>query len=134
MEVTSTPGKVIFIGMPTIGSTDEHSASTGVMKEMVYRTVARLHEMYPQYTFVVPMIQDYALLKYLDKEPTWDVWGNHCRRLIERSDEVWIILMNGWLDPSYTKSSVNTSSGVYGEITHALKHGVPVDFVNPVSE
>ena len=57
-----TRGKVIFISMPSKGSVSDNSKETGMLKDMVYRTVAKLHEMHPDYTFIVPMIQDYTLL------------------------------------------------------------------------
>lgn len=127
-----TPGKVIFIAMPTVGTTLHDSAETGRMREAVYENVAALHEQYPDYTFVVPMVQDYSLLAYLDVQPNWEQWGNHCRRLIERCDEVWVLMFGGWSKPVYAMDDIyNTSKGVRGELEHAVKHCVPVSFLEP---
>lgn len=124
---------IIFIAMPTKGSTDPDSAATGKMKEAVYVAMAKLHEMYPQYTFVAPMVQDYQLLRHLSVSPKWEVWGDRCRRLIQSSSEVWILMFDGWTNASFEMDEYNTSVGVRGEIEHALKHDVPIIFVDPVT-
>jgi hypothetical protein len=62
------------------------------------------------------MIQDYALLPYLKVEATWEVWGHHCKALIEACREVWILMYPGWAK----------STGVRGEIEIAEDFGTPV--------
>jgi hypothetical protein len=42
-------------------------------------------------------------------EATWADWGKHCRTLIERSDEVWVLKLEGW----------DTSVGVTEEVRYA---------------
>ena len=127
-----TPGKVIFIAMPTKGSTLRESAETGRMREAVYKDMAKLHEQYPDYTFVAPMVQDYCLLPHMLVDPNWEQWGNHCRRLIERCDEVWVLMYEGWRKPVYAMDDIyNVSKGVRGELEHAAKHRVPVSFIEP---
>lgn len=125
---------IIFLAMPTKGTTHQGSVATGRMNEPVYVAMAQLHEQYPDYTFVAPMVQDYQLLRHLRVSPEWSVWGDRCRRLIERSDEVWILMFEGWstatteMDPLH-----NVSAGVRGEIEHAHKHSVPIVFIDPVT-
>lgn len=127
-----TPGKVIFIAMPTKGTADERSAITGQLREAVYKDMAKLHLMDPHITFIAPMVQDYCLLPHMDVEPNWEQWGNHCRRLIERCDEVWVLMYEGWRKPVYAMDGIyNTSVGVRGELEHAAKHRVPVSFIEP---
>ena len=127
-----TSGKVIFIAMPTKGSTLRESAETGRMREAVYKDIARLHEKYPDYTFIAPMVQDYCLLPHLLVDPDWAQWGDHCRRLIERCDEVWVLMYEGWCKPVYAMDDIyNNSVGVRGELEHATKHRVPVSFIEP---
>ena len=127
-----TEGKVIFIAMPTKGSTLRESAETGKMREAVYKDLAKLHTLYPDWTFVAPMVQDYCLLPHMEVEANWEQWGNHCRRLIERCDEVWVLMYEGWRKPVYAMDAIyNVSKGVRGELEHAAKHRVPVSFIEP---
>ena len=129
---TKTPGKVVFIAMPTEGSTLRESADTGRMRERVYKDLAKLHELDPHITFIAPMMQDYCLLPHLLVEANWEQWGDHCRRLIERCDEVWVLMYEGWRKPVYAMDDIyNTSKGVRGELEHAAKHGVSVSFIEP---
>jgi hypothetical protein len=100
---------LIFIAMPTKGS-----VLNNAIRPTVLAYIAALHLLYPQHTFIVPMVQDYQLLPYMPKtEATWADWGKHCRCLIERSDEVWVIQLEGW----------DTSVGVAAEVEHAKLHG-----------
>lgn len=106
---------LIFIAMPTKGS-----VLNNAIRPAVLGLIASLHLKHPEHTFIAPMIQDYQLLRYMPSvEATWQDWGKHCRCLIERSDEVWILELEGW----------DTSVGVAGEIEHAQKHGVPVVYL-----
>jgi len=132
MRKLSVPGKVIFVAMPTKGSAMRESAQTGRLYSHVYAAMAKLHEKYPDHTFTAPMVQDYMLLPHLSADPTWEVWGDRCRRLIERCDEVWVLMFEGWTKPVYTMDSTyNTSKGVRGELEHAVRHRKPVCFIDP---
>lgn len=127
-----TASKVIFIAMPTLGTAMRESAATGRLYEHVYKDMAKLHEKYPDHTFVAPMVQDYCLLPHMSVEPNWEQWGDHCRRLIERSDEVWVLMYEGWRKPVYAMDDIyNRSKGVRGELEHAAKCRVPVSFLEP---
>ena len=132
VKTSKTTGKVIFIAMPTKGTADAQSAGRGRMHEHVYKDMAKLHAQYPDCTFVAPMVQDYCLLPHLNVEPNWEQWGNRCRRLVERCDEVWVLMYEGWRKPVYAMDDIyNTSKGVRGEIEHSAKHRVPVSFIEP---
>lgn len=106
--------KIVFIAVPTAGV-----AYNGKLNESFIRDVARLHDCYPDCTFLVPMIQDYALLPHLNVEATWAVWGKHCRALIQVCDEVWVMQYPGW----------DKSVGVTEEMRIALDNGKPVQFL-----
>jgi hypothetical protein len=131
---SKTAGSVIFVAMPTKGTAGPTSADSGRLYEEVYKAIARLHEKYPDHTFVAPMVQDYCLLPHMLVEANWEQWGNHCRRLIERCDEVWVLMYEGWAKPVYAMDDTyNTSNGVHGELQHAAKHRLPVSFLEPRS-
>lgn len=108
--------KFVFIAIPTVGTVKD-----GAMTEEFLKFLAKLHVEHPEITFVSPMVQDYQILKYMDVEPVWEEWGKHCRLLIERADEVWVLKFNGW----------DTSVGVAGEIEHARSVGKPIEFIDP---
>jgi hypothetical protein len=106
---------LIFIAIPTKGT-----VADGKLTDAFLEFYAGLYEFYPEHTFIAPMIQDYAILKFMPNTPaTWETWGQHCRTLIERSDEVWVAQFDGW----------DTSVGVRGEIDHAELHNKPVAYV-----
>lgn len=109
---------LIFIAIPTKGTVKHGSIS-----EQFLRDLAAMHVFCPQHTFIAPMVQDYQLLRFMEVEPTWADWGKHCRQIIERSDEVWVMTYEGW----------ETSVGVTGEISHATSCSVPVYYIDPSS-
>jgi hypothetical protein len=107
--------KLVFIAIPTKGTVQK-----GAMTETFLKHLASLYLAHPDVTFWAPMVQDYALLKYMPSiDASWDAWGAHCRRMIESCDEVWVLKYDGW----------DTSKGVAGEIEHAKQFGKPVKFV-----
>jgi hypothetical protein len=107
---------IIFIAIPTKGTVTD-----GKLNESFLRTLARLHQDFPDYTFISPMVQDYQLLPYMDNvEATWEKWGHHCRDLIAVCDEVWVLMYAGW----------STSVGVAGEVAHATLHNKPVSYLS----
>lgn len=108
--------KLIFVAMPTKGAVDN-----GVIRPMVNEWLAKLHLEHPDHAFVAPMIQDYQLLAFMPQTTaTWAAWGGHCKILIERCDEVWVMMLGGY----------DTSVGVKGEIEWANKHDKPVVMIS----
>jgi hypothetical protein len=107
---------IIFIAIPSAGTVKDGTLTPDFLKRM-----AELVADMPQHTFISPMIQDYALLPYMPAvEATWEVWGAHCRRLIEVCDEVWVLTYPGWA----------ASVGVTGEVNHATYFGKTVRFLD----
>ena len=108
---------LIFIAIPTKGTVTD-----GALNEQFLKDLAALIMKYKEHTFIAPMVQDYALLKYMPNvDATWEVWGEHCRRLIERADTVWVMKYEGWAE----------SVGVRGEVEHAQKCLKAVHFIDP---
>jgi hypothetical protein len=108
---------LIFIAIPTKGTVSEGALTGEFLKDLAALTLK-----FPEHTFISPMVQDYALLKYMPNvDATWEVWGRHCRTLIERSDQVWVMTYYGYAE----------SVGVRGEVEHAMKHEVLIQYVNP---
>jgi hypothetical protein len=108
---------IIFIAVPSAGV-----VKNGKLRAKFLKRVAELQLAHPNKTFVVPMIQDYALLKYMPGvDATWEKWGHHCLRLIEASDEVWVIMYKGWAD----------STGVRGEMKQAYTLDKPTSYLEP---
>jgi hypothetical protein len=105
---------LIFIAIPTTGTVRNSKLTPQFLKML-----ASLHTKYPQHTFIAPMVQDYQILKYMDVTATWEDWGKHCRALIERCDEVWVLKFEGW----------DSSVGVAGEIECGVYHGKPIAFL-----
>lgn len=67
-----------------------------------------------------PMIEDYQLLPYLDKVPTWQDFGDNCQRLIKKCDVLLVLMYPGY----------QQSVGVKAEIEFAHAQGLPVEFMN----
>lgn len=112
---------IVFIAVPTKGVVYQEGMFKGKMRPQFHADVAKLQMRFPEYTFVVPMIQDYALLPYMDNiDATWEVWGNHCRKLIEVCTQVWVLMYPGW----------DTSEGVKGEVMHAAYCNKPVSYLS----
>lgn len=103
--------KLVFVAIPSKGTVVD-----GALRKEFLMKLAELHENNPGITFVSPMVQDYQILEFLSVEPIWEELGKHCRCLIERSDEVWVLMYEGWKE----------STGVTAEVAHAKQHGKPV--------
>lgn len=107
--------ELVFIAIPTSGTVRD-----GALTERFLKFFANLHRAYPEKAFLCPMIQDYAILKYLpDVDATWDAWGDHCARLIQACDAVWVPKFDGWME----------SVGVQAEIGIAQELKIPVSYI-----
>lgn len=108
---------VVFISVPTTGVVQD-----GCLSDTFLRDMAKLHESFPEISFINPMIESYALLPYLqDQRATWAAWGSYCQRIIGACDEVWVICYAGW----------ETSAGVQGEVQCAKELQKPVTYMHP---
>jgi len=105
---------IIFVSAPTKGVVVD-----GELTPQFLKRIAQLHMDYPEHTFIVPMIHGYALLKYMETDPTWEHWGKYCKNLIDVSDESWVLMYDGW----------KTSTGVTDEIALSVTFEKPVRFI-----
>lgn len=122
---------MIFVSMPSLGTVDDYTLKTGLLRETVYRKLAELFDKNPGKVFVAPVVMGYLLAPYMEKSPDWLNWKDHCLSILDRCDEVWVLMYEGWTLPSpVMDTSHNTSTGVHGEITHALQSGKTVKFVS----
>ena len=68
-----------------------------------------------------PIAETAALAKHAHLLGTsWEDWREHDLVLLDRCDELWIAMIDGW----------QQSKGVRGELKFALQRGIPVCFVN----
>lgn len=114
--------KLIFIAIPTAGTVKDSKLTDEFLKFF-----ANLHQDFPQHTFISPMVQDYQILPHLkNKDANWETWGDHCRTIIPKCDELWILPFPGW----------DTSKGVAGEVECAKQHNIPyyIHLLNHKSE
>lgn len=105
---------LIFVAIPTRGTVRD-----GALTPEFLKFLANLHAFNPEHTFISPMVQDYQLLQYMNTAPDWASWGKHCRTIIERCDQVWVLQFDGW----------DSSVGVRGEIDHATLHNKPITYI-----
>lgn len=87
----------------------------------ITRIAAKLHKKYP-YAFILPITQSHELKNW---EPSlggsFVKWRDRDLHFISKSDEVWVVLMEGWLE----------SIGVQAEIEFAKECNIPVKHINP---
>lgn len=104
---------VVFISVPSHGnfSCTSMSPETWNTSHSLLALIARLHVDYPNTTFVVPSIQNYAILSFLPMniDSDYDSWKVRCEALIDKCDEVWVLKTPGW----------SKSKGVAAEIEYA---------------
>lgn len=122
---------MIFVAMPSLGTVDDYTLKTGLLRESVYRKLADLFDKNPGKVFIAPVITGYLLAPYMEKSPEWFNWRDHCLSILDRCDEVWVLMYEGWTLPTPVMDTLhNISIGVHGEITHALQSGKSVKFVS----
>lgn len=59
-------------------------------------------------------------LQYSNRKGDWDTWQIYCNALMDVSEEIWVLTLDGW----------DQSSGVEGEIQYAFKHRKPVRYLD----
>lgn len=68
---------------------------------------------------VVSAMLNHLILRYAELPKDWNFWKSYSETMIERADEVVVLKLEGW----------NNSTGVAGEIEHAIKIGKPVRYI-----
>lgn len=68
-----------------------------------------------------PIASGLAIAKNHSLPTDWDYWGNFCEAMMERCDEVHVLMLNGWKE----------STGVNSEIEVATRLGKTIVYVDP---
>jgi len=55
---------------------------------------------------------------------TWDTWREKDQKEVELSDEMWILMLDGWKD----------SVGVRGEVKHCIRLNKPISLYDPTTK
>lgn len=72
------------------------------------------------YFVLSPIAHGHAIASFDSNLPVdWAFWNNYCTTMIERSDEVWVLMLDGW----------EQSTGVKGEIEIATKLNKTIKYV-----
>jgi len=69
-----------------------------------------------EYTIFCPIVHCHNLAELPN---TWDFWETHDLDYLDSSEEVWVLMMPGWM----------MSTGVTAEIAHAEAIGTPVYYI-----
>lgn len=69
-----------------------------------------------------PITYGHTLLEYNDMPSDWSFWKNFCLSFLQRSDELWVLMLPGW----------EISRGVQEEINYAKENNIPVYSVSPL--
>lgn len=111
--------KIVFVSVQSYGIFTKDYIGNWSFSHRFLEDIARLHRERPKDVFVVPSIQNYTILPFLEESgPTYDSWKDRCRKLITVSDEVHVLTYKGWDD----------SVGVSDEIAYANELGIPVTY------
>jgi len=70
---------------------------------------------------ISPITQSHVQQEMVELETTWNFWKKVDTLFLERSDEIWVLMLEGW------KESV----GVQAEIAIAKKLKLPVRYIKP---
>lgn len=93
------------------------------IKEHRYREALRCLAHYTKIGFVIfsPIVHSYPIEIHHSLPGDWEFWKKFDHDFISNSDELWILLIDGWA----------ASIGIRQEIVIALKLNKPVRFVVP---
>lgn len=67
-----------------------------------------------------PITYGTILLNYHDMPSDWKFWKDFCEAFLIKCDEVRVLMLEGW----------DVSEGVQAEIDFAVKHGIPVSYID----
>lgn len=111
---------IIFVSIPSKGLfIYDNDNDLWKMNDDAKWRLADMHRLYPEDVFVIPSIQNYALLPFIEGVgPTYESWKNRCHQLINYSDLVIVLKAPNWEE----------SVGVTDEIAYANEVGIPVTY------
>ena len=66
-----------------------------------------------------PIVYGHTIAKKLDYAITWEYWEGFDLEMLEKSDEVWVLMLDGWSE----------SVGVKQEIEYAKKLGKIIRYI-----
>ena len=105
---------VIFVSVASKGCANGGSLTSAFLEDF-----AKMHDRFPEHSFICPVIQGYTILPYLED-------------LIQAADSVWVMLTLGWENPTTVRDAAyNTSEGVEQELLLARTLQKPITFYNP---
>jgi len=73
------------------------------------------------YAFILPITMSYNTAKYMNVSGEFKYWARRDLTYISRSDEVWVVQMEGWED----------SIGIREEVKFAQENNITVRYVHP---
>lgn len=110
--------KVCYLASPY---SHEYKAVRDAREVTVTRVAAFLTEKLG-HAFILPITQSAAMARINPEMSTnFDAWREIDLELIRRSDELWVVTMNGW----------DRSKGVKEEMRFAYEINKPIYFINP---
>ena len=80
----------------------------------------KLKKLHPEITIILPIAVSGSMADLCDFGTGFDTWKDDDFTFISKCDEVWVLVSDGWTE----------SYGVQEEIQFALKHEIPVKYVN----
>jgi len=66
-----------------------------------------------------PVLYGLKVLQYVDGMDDWATWKTFCENAILVSNEVWVLMFEGW----------DKSTGVKAEIEFAIANNIPVKYI-----
>lgn len=105
--------KVIYLGAPYSGD----KAQIEQRMELFCRAVARLQS--EGFFIVSPLFMHFVLQYNIALGNDWDYWKNYSRELMNRSDEFYVLCLDGWEE----------SKGIAGEMEIAKEFGKPISLI-----
>ena len=70
-----------------------------------------------------PIVHGHSVAQHGDLPAEWAFWRPWCIAMLDKADELWVLLLEGWRE----------SVGILAEVEHAYAHGMAVWAVDPVT-
>lgn len=109
-------GEIIFISSP-------YSSTNKELKEYRFKNLCEVCGLilnrgnFP----LSPVVHGVPIAEHCDLPDDFDFWGDYCKKMIDISDRIYVLLTIGW----------DSSKGVKDEIDYAKKIGKAVFLVSP---